>query len=80
MPHSKKTSLPEVVYHKARRLADIVVPELPGQRPDREVSSGHCLVCFCPALVYNPRCGDRLRVEFTAIAEGYRHTVTLIAK
>jgi hypothetical protein len=31
-------------------------------------------------LVYNPRCGDRLRVEFTAISDGYRHTVTLIAK
>jgi hypothetical protein len=31
-----ETSLAEVAYHKARRLADIVVPELPGQRPDRE--------------------------------------------
>jgi hypothetical protein len=136
----QKTSLAEVVYHKARRLAGIVVPEvpeLPGQRPDREVSTcddwladfhaldpavsyakclqpqpvpqryaasqqfadsllhqgahgpvypsvrrsaGHCLVCFRPALVYNPRRGDRLRIEFTAIADGYRHTVTLIAK
>jgi RES domain-containing protein len=137
----QKTSLAEVVYHKARRLADIVVPELPGQRPDREVSTcddwladfhadfhaldpavsyaeclqpepvpqcyaasqhfaesllhqgshgllypsvrrsaGHCLVCFRPALVYNPRRGDRLRIQFTAIADGYRHTVTLIAK
>jgi RES domain len=33
------TSIAEVTYHKARRLADIVVPELPGQRPDRESST-----------------------------------------
>ena len=32
------TSIAEVAYHKARRLAEIVVPELPQQRPDREVS------------------------------------------
>jgi hypothetical protein len=48
--------------------------------PSVRRSSGHCLVCFRPALVYNPRRGDRLRIEFTAIADGYRHTVTLIAK
>jgi RES domain-containing protein len=137
----QKTSLAEVVYHKARRLAAIVVPELPGQRPDHEVSTcddwladfhadfhaldpandyadclqpepvplcytvsqqlaqwllhqgshgilypsvrrpaGHCLVCFRPALVYNPRRSDRLRIEFTAIADGYHHTATLVAK
>jgi RES domain-containing protein len=34
-----ETSLAEVTYHKARRLAEIVVPELPGQRPDKEVST-----------------------------------------
>jgi RES domain-containing protein len=33
------TSLAEVTYHKARRLAEIVVPELPGGRPDEEVSN-----------------------------------------
>ncbi len=32
------TSIAEVAYHKARRLGEIVVPELPGQRPDREAS------------------------------------------
>lgn len=32
------TSIAEVAYHKGRRLAEIVVPGLPGQRPDREVS------------------------------------------
>jgi RES domain-containing protein len=33
-----KTSLAEVTYHKARRLAEIVVPELPGTKPDVECS------------------------------------------
>lgn len=33
-----ETSIAEVAYHKARRLAEIVVPELPRQQPDREVS------------------------------------------
>jgi hypothetical protein len=43
-------------------------------------TAGHCLVCFRPALVYNPRRSDRLRIEFAAIADGYRHSVSLIAK
>lgn len=34
-----RTSIAEVVYHKARRLAEIVVPDLPGNRPDRETSA-----------------------------------------
>jgi RES domain-containing protein len=34
-----KTSLAEVTYHKARRLAEIVVPGLPGERPDEEIST-----------------------------------------
>lgn len=34
-----RTSIAEVAYHKARRLAEIVVPGLPGERPDREVSA-----------------------------------------
>jgi hypothetical protein len=28
-----------VTYHKGKRLAEIVVPELPGNRPDKEVST-----------------------------------------
>ncbi len=34
-----ETSLAEVTYHKARRLADIIVPELPGEQPDQETST-----------------------------------------
>jgi RES domain len=34
-----QTSLAEVTYHKARRLMEIVVPDLPNQRPDRDVST-----------------------------------------
>jgi RES domain-containing protein len=33
------TSIAEVTYHKARRLSEIVVPELPQQRPDVELST-----------------------------------------
>ena len=33
-----ETSFAEVIYHRARNLADMVVPELPNQRPDTEVS------------------------------------------
>jgi len=33
-----ETSLAEVTYHKARNLADIVVPQLPHQQPDEERS------------------------------------------
>lgn len=34
-----ETSVAEVTYHKARRLTEMIVPELPGQRPDFEVSA-----------------------------------------
>jgi RES domain-containing protein len=34
-----ETSLAEVTYHKARRLVEIVVPELPYGRPDEDVST-----------------------------------------
>lgn len=34
-----ETSIAEVTYHKARRLAEIIVPELAGGRPDEDVSS-----------------------------------------
>jgi len=33
------TSVAEATYHKARRLAEIVVPELPGKRPNLEVTT-----------------------------------------
>jgi RES domain-containing protein len=34
-----ETSIAEVAYHKAKRVAEIVVPELDQQRPDEEVST-----------------------------------------
>jgi RES domain-containing protein len=34
-----ETSIAEVTYHKAKRLAEIVVPDLPDNRPDYEVST-----------------------------------------
>jgi hypothetical protein len=134
------TSLAEVAYHKARRLAEIVVPELPGRRPDLEVttyddwladfraefhvlrprekfaeylrpepvpecyansqtlarellndaSSGlvyesvrrpkhYCLVCFRPALVYNPRRGASLELTLKAASTGYTRRVRRLA-
>lgn len=33
-----ETSIAEVAYHKAKRLSEMVVPGLPGERPDSEVS------------------------------------------
>ncbi len=134
------TSVAEVAYHKARRLAEIVVPELPHRRPDLEVttyddwladfraefhvlrprekfaeslqpepvpqcyatsqmlanlllngaSNGivyesvrrarhYCLVCFRPALVYNPRRGASLELTLKAGTEGYTHKVRRLA-
>ncbi len=34
-----ETSVAEVAYHKKRRLAEMIVPELPHQRPDQETST-----------------------------------------
>lgn len=34
-----ETSIAEVAYHKARRLSEMIVPELPAERPDEEVST-----------------------------------------
>jgi len=134
-----ETSLDEVTYHKARRLAEIVVPELPGQVPDVEVSTyddwladfhadfhvlepaeefgdfllaepipqcyeepqrlarslirqqsngilypsvrrkgGTCLVCFRPALVYEPRRGKRFEIRFTWERKRYRKTTRTV--
>jgi hypothetical protein len=136
-----QTSLAEVTYHKARRLAEIVVPGLPGERPDEEVSSyddwladfrsafhileppdkfiaclqpepvpqcyaasqqmarrlldvqsnglaypsvrrmgSRCLVCFRPALVYNPRRAERLEIRFKAAGGGYEHEVRVLSE
>jgi RES domain-containing protein len=36
---SVETSITEVAYHKAKRLAEIVVPGLPQERPNQEVST-----------------------------------------
>jgi hypothetical protein len=135
-----ETSLDEVTYHKARRLAEIVVPELPGNVPDRETStyddwladfhanfhvleplekyiecfapepvpqcyadsqrlarnlirkqsngilypsvrrkSGTCLVCFRPALVYEPRRGRRYQIRFTWERSRYKKSTQLVA-
>lgn len=134
-----ETSLAEVTYHKSRRLMDIVVPELPDQRPDEETSTyddwladfrtsfhtlkpaekfasylkpepvpdcyresqqlarlllesksnglaypsvrrekARCVVCFRPALVYNPRRAKRLSIKFKSNANGYQHTVRTV--
>ncbi len=134
------TSVAEVAYHKARRLAEIVVPELPGQRPDLEVSTyddwradfraefhvlrprekfaeylkpepvpacyassqalakallndasngvvyesvrrpkHFCLVCFRPALVYDPRRGASFEITLKASPQGYTRKVRRLA-
>lgn len=135
-----ETSIREVSYHKAKRLADIVVPELRYQRPDSETSTyddwladfraefhvlepvrnysefllpepvpacyassqqlsrqllrehqsnglvypsvrrkgHHCVVCFRPALIYNPHRDLRLEMTFTAVPSGYEHRVRQI--
>lgn len=135
-----ETSLAEVIYHKTRHLAEIIVPGLPGEQPDADVStyddwladfhaafhvleppsnfpralqaepvpmcygasqllartlleqrsngvvypsvrrrSGTCLVCFRPALVYNPRRGKRFEITFTAGKRGYQHRVVTLS-
>ena len=35
----QKASIAEVVYHKSRRLSDIIVPDEPRQRPSQDVST-----------------------------------------
>jgi hypothetical protein len=34
-----ETSIAEVTYHRAKHLAEIIVPNLPGERPDRDHST-----------------------------------------
>ena len=130
----------EVAYHKARRLAEIIVPELPEQRPDLEVTTYDdwladfraefhmlhprekfaeylkpepvpesyakpqalartllnnasngivyesvrrpkhmCVVCFRPALVYDPRRGASFELTLKATEKGYTRKVRRIA-
>jgi hypothetical protein len=132
----QKASIAEVVYHKGRRLNDIIVPDEPGQRPSRDVSTyddwladfqadfhvldppedfsqflqpepvpqcyaasqglarrllddgsnglvypslryqgAKCIVCFRPALVYNPHRSGRLEITLTANKTAYDHRV-----
>jgi hypothetical protein len=134
-----KTSLAEVTYHKARRLAEMIVPGTPWNRPQEDASTYDdwladfrstfhhmtpakkyseylqpepvpqcygpsqglakqlldegsngliypcvrrakhaCLVCFRPALVYNPRPAERLKISFIATHTGYRHEVEFL--
>ncbi len=136
---SQKASLAEAVYHKSRRLSDIIVPDEPSQRPPHDVSTyddwladfqaafhvldppedfseflqpepvpqcyavsqalarrlleegsnglvypsvrcrgSKCIVCFRPALVYNPHQSERLEITLTANKTGYDHAVRLL--
>jgi RES domain-containing protein len=128
----QQTSVREVCYHRAKHLAEIIVPGLPGTKPDRDIATyddwlagfrsvfhffeppkryaeylqpepvpqcyalpqqlarqllragsngivypsvrrprARCLVCFRPALVYNPHRGQRLEILFEASHGGY---------
>jgi hypothetical protein len=132
----QKASIAEVVYHKSRRLSDIIVLDGPNQRPPGDVSTyddwladfqsdfhvldppqtfseflqpepvpqcyaasqalarrvlnegsnglvypsvrypgSKCIVCFRPALVYNPHRSERLEITWTATKTGYDHGV-----
>ncbi|HET8637887.1 MAG TPA: RES family NAD+ phosphorylase [Acidobacteriaceae bacterium] len=134
-----ETAVAEVAYHKAKRLSEMVVFGLPGERPDEEVSSyddwqadfhgpfhalesakdyaeflrpepvpqcyapsqvlarqllgeqsngvlypsvrhrgGQCLACFRPALVYQPRRGERYELRLRAIPSGYQKSVRIV--
>jgi hypothetical protein len=42
--------------------------------PSVRHQTAQCLVCFRPALVYNPRRGERLEIVFTATATGYEYS------
>jgi RES domain-containing protein len=134
------TSIAEVAYHKSKRLSEMVVPELPYERPNEEVSTyddwqadfrgpfhdlepreeyayclqpepvpqcylpsqllarqlldqqsngilypsvrhkgGTCLACFRPALVYQPRQGERYELRLQAVKDGYKTAVRTIS-
>lgn len=137
---SRQGALAEVVYHKSRRLSEIIVPDEPYERPSRDVSTyddwladfhaefhtldppesfveflkpepvpkcyrasqalayrllneksngliypsvrhrgSECIVCFRPALVYNPHRSERLEITFTAQKAGYRHSMRRVS-
>lgn len=137
---SQKAAVAEAVYHKSRRLSEIIVPEEPYQRPAGDVSTyddwladfdaefhaldppenfleflkpepvprcyaasqalarrllntgsngltypsvrhrgSECIVCFRPALVYNPHRLERLEITFAGHKTGYRHTVRRVS-
>jgi RES domain-containing protein len=134
-----ETSMAEVAYHKAKRLAEMVVPGLAQERPNEETTTyddwqadfhgpfhvlepaeeyvhylqpepgpqcylpsqllarqllgdqsngilypsvrhkgGTCLVCFRPALVYQPRFAERYELRLQAVRDGYKTTVRRI--
>jgi hypothetical protein len=136
-----QASISAVVYHKAKRLAEIVVPEEPDGRPRSELSTvddwladfrssfhlldppdkfteclqpepvpqcylasqafaryllaiqsnglvypsvrrygSQCIVCYRPALVYNPRRSERLEISHLANETGYNHFVQTISR
>jgi RES domain-containing protein len=136
----QKAATAEAVYHKSRRLAEIIVPDEANQRPAHDVSTyddwradfqaefheldppqdfseflqpepvpqcyavsqglarrlleggsnglvypsvrhpgSKCIVCFRPALVYNPHRSDRLEITLTANQTGYDHRVRRVA-
>ncbi|MBB5058906.1 RES domain-containing protein [Granulicella aggregans] len=131
-----ETSLAEVIWHRGEHLGEIVVPELPDERPDHELSEyddwqadfntafhslepleayedclqhgpvpqcyvipqalarkllsdrsngiiypsvrhagGTCVVCFRPALVYNPRRTGRYQIELRMAGGAYRSSI-----
>ena len=134
------TSIAEVAYHKAKRLAEMVVPGLPQERPNEEASTyddwqadfhcpfhvlepaeeythclqpepvpqcylpsqllarqllaqqsngilypsvrhkgGKCLVCFRPALVYQPRRAERYEIRLQAERDEYKTAVRTVS-
>jgi hypothetical protein len=135
----QEASLAEIVYHKSRRLGEIILPEGRFHKPAGDVSTyddwladfdgtyhvleppehfaaylqpepvpecyaapqqlakelllnaangivypsvryegARCMACFRPALVYNPRKSERLRIALTANETGYDHSVVRV--
>jgi RES domain-containing protein len=136
----QEASVAEVVYHKSKRLSEIIVPNEAGHRPLNDVSTYddwlsdfkadfhvleppehfaeflqpapvpacysrsqslaqhllhkganglvypsvryrgvQCIVCFRPALVYNPHRSERLEITLTATEAGYGHAVRSVS-
>jgi RES domain-containing protein len=47
--------------------------------PSVRRAGARCLVCFRPALVYNPRRGQRVEIAFTAANTGYERSLRFIS-